>query len=131
VDAPRLHNFHKLLREAGRDGAGAPQRTAASVDPAAQEGSSAEEEEDDDAAPVEEREVLHFDTPSEYLLPGERTVSAAAVELDRGVRDLPGHLRREELRDERARHELLLFGHVHAGHHRLHRMVKDHQGQDK
>lgn len=31
VDAPRLANFHKLLREAGRDGAGAPQRPAASA----------------------------------------------------------------------------------------------------
>lgn len=29
VEAPRLANFHKLLREAGRDGAGAPQRTDA------------------------------------------------------------------------------------------------------
>lgn len=31
VDAPRLANFHKLLREAGRDGAGAPQRTGAAT----------------------------------------------------------------------------------------------------
>lgn len=31
VDAPRLANFHKLLREAGRDGAGAPQRTGAAA----------------------------------------------------------------------------------------------------
>jgi ribosome biogenesis GTPase len=31
VDAPRLANFHKLLGEAGHDGAGAPQRVAASA----------------------------------------------------------------------------------------------------
>jgi hypothetical protein len=31
VDAPRLANFQKLLREAGRDGAGAPLRARATA----------------------------------------------------------------------------------------------------